>query len=365
MQTRIRTEPVLLRWVQGLALSSCVSLSSLLLDSYSTMLGSAFSGFVQVFGFALLMDAVTLLGGKPAPRASLLLPGIALAGAQFLQAEDPDSRRMLFYLVAGGQFIACAVLALAASRAISLRNRLLLAASFLLTAGSFGWYAFDLTSQALAFSTYQSPSRAAGGTLLIYISLLWASIIIVQIHFERSNAARTRFTSLDPLTGSLNRPTLLLLGQQEIARAQRHSLALSVLQIKIDTATIPREKVGYERILKHLSETLAATLQRQDLFGRIDEAEFGAILPDTSLDDARHVAERLRVRIETRAETESGYPYRISIGVAERAANELTPGQVLVHAEMALLRASQAGGNRVETAQERLSGRAEISHTAS
>ncbi len=358
---RSQNEPVLLRWIQGLCLTALISLANLFFDGAKTATSSAIMGLVYILGVGLLMDAVAMLGGKHAPRAVILLPGIALTCAQFLQPDDIDSRWMLFYLVAGGQNIACMVLALSASAEISLRSRLLLAAGFLLSVIAFAWRAIDLTSHALAFSTSTPGAHNANAVLLNYMSLLWTSIMLLQIHFERSVSVGARLATLDPLTGAYNRSTLLSLGQREIARAQRHGHTLSVLQLRIDDATIPRTPGARERVIAHLSNTLAITLQRQNIAGRLDDTDFGAILPDTPLEEALRLAERIRVRIISSAKSETGHAYSISIGAAERAANALQPGQVFAHAESALLHARAAGGNRVEAAEARLFGRAAIS----
>jgi diguanylate cyclase (GGDEF)-like protein len=363
VRNRMRSEPVLTRWIQGLSLTALISLTHILFNVYETRVGSALSGFVQIFGVGLLMDAVALLGGNRAPRAAILLPGIALACAQLLQADDPESRRMLFYLVAGGQFIACAALALSATAEVSLRSRVLLAAGFLIGVVAFAWRAIELTSQALAFSAEAPGARATLGFLINYVSLLWTSIMLLQIHFERSDAASKRLVTLDPLTGAFNRRSLLQMGQREIARAQRRSHALTVLHLRIDDATIPRDAGARDRILVHLSKTLAATLQRQDIIGRLDEMEFGVILPGTSVEEALNVADRIRVRIAGSASSETGNAYSVSIGIAERAANELQTGQILAHAEAALFAARAGGGDCVVAAEARQFGRAAISQS--
>jgi diguanylate cyclase (GGDEF)-like protein len=363
VRNRMRSEPALVRWIQGLGLTALVSLATVFFNAYETRVGAALAGFVQILGVGLLMDAVALLGGNRAPRAAIFLPGIALACAQLLQADDPDSRRMLFYLVAGGQLVACTALALSATAEVSLRSRLLLAAGFLIGVIGFAWRAIELTNQVLAISPETSGARAAVGVLSSYVCLLWTSVMLLQIHFERSDAASKRLVTLDPLTGAFNRRTLLRLGQREIARAQRHGHALSVLHLRVDDATVPHDPGARDRMLLHLSKTLAATLQRQDIVGRLDETEFGAILPDATIDQALNAAERVRVRIAGSARNEVGNDYSVSIGIAERAANELQPGQILAHAEAALMRARTEGGNRVEAAEARQFGRAAISQS--
>ncbi len=355
------SEPSLVRWVQGLVLSGLTGLLVINLNLYASMIWAAASGFIQIFAFGLLMDAVARLGGHRAPYAAILLPATALAGAQLLQSDDTDSRRMLYFLVAGGQFIACTALALSASREILLRSRLLLAGGFLVGAIGHVWRAIDLTRLALAFSSDPHIAGSPTGALLGYISLLWASVMLLHIHFERSDAAAKRLATLDPLTGAYNRRTFIRLGQREIARAQRRGQPLAVLHIRIDEPNIPPEHGARDRMIISLCRTLAEALGQQDVVGRLDETEFGAILPEATLDQGLSLAERLLTRITGLPDLETGKTYSISIGVAERAENELQLGQMLARAEAAVIRARAAGGNRVETAETGGVGRAAIS----
>ena len=97
-------------------------------------------------------------------------------------------------------------------------------------------------------------------------------------------------------------------------------------------------------------------LRPDDVLGRFGGEEFVILLPETKLEDARNIAERLRLLIAgTSIDTEIG-PIKttISIGVAvkEKTAS-MSIDQLLSRADRAMYRAKQAGRNRVIIWDER------------
>ncbi|MDZ4377765.1 MAG: GGDEF domain-containing protein, partial [Xanthomonadaceae bacterium] len=95
------------------------------------------------------------------------------------------------------------------------------------------------------------------------------------------------------------------------------------------------------------------------LIGRMGGEEFAALLPDTGLEPARQVAERLREAVDALEVSSVGVVVRIqiSIGLAmldEKAAHSDEPAEMLVglmrEADLAMYAAKRAGRNRVEVA---------------
>jgi diguanylate cyclase (GGDEF)-like protein len=91
-------------------------------------------------------------------------------------------------------------------------------------------------------------------------------------------------------------------------------------------------------------------LRADDILGRFGGEEFVILLPETNLNHARQIAERLRRMIaETPIETEIGPIHTtISIGVALMdKPNSITIAQMLSRADRAMYLAKQSGRNRV------------------
>ncbi len=112
-----------------------------------------------------------------------------------------------------------------------------------------------------------------------------------------------------------------------------------------------------DRALKKVAEVVSAALRKVDIFARIGGEEFVIALPETGLEQAVHVAERLR---ENLAETPiaNGGPHlnlTVSIGitVTGQSSPELTT--LLKQADTALYKAKEKGRNRVEVFVEQSS----------
>ena len=90
-----------------------------------------------------------------------------------------------------------------------------------------------------------------------------------------------------------------------------------------------------------------------DIFARIGGEEFVALLPETDLEQARFIAEKLRTALEQQTfvhtwRTGQPIPFTVSIGVATHAPGEVEVGGVLKRADQALYKAKEGGRNRVE-----------------
>jgi diguanylate cyclase (GGDEF)-like protein len=88
-------------------------------------------------------------------------------------------------------------------------------------------------------------------------------------------------------------------------------------------------------------------LRQPDRLGRFGGEEFVALLPETPLNEARVVAERLRAMIE--AKTEDLPPCTVSIGVTVSRSDDAGLDEIISRADAALYQAKHAGRNRIES----------------
>jgi len=89
-----------------------------------------------------------------------------------------------------------------------------------------------------------------------------------------------------------------------------------------------------------------------DIFARIGGEEFVALLPETDLEQARFIADKLRTALEQQTFLHTWrkcqpIPFTVSIGVATRAPGEVEVGGVLKRADQALYKAKEGGRNHV------------------
>lgn len=159
--------------------------------------------------------------------------------------------------------------------------------------------------------------------------------------------------NIDDLTKIANRRFFMLHSGQELERSLRYERPLSLLIYDVDHFKHINDRCGHDTgdtVLKALTQAIQDELRTTDLQARIGGEEFAVLLPETALDKAIEVAERLRARVEkmTYATMEKrGAPITISVGVAAYAYESETLDELIARADRALYRAKAGGRNRV------------------
>ncbi|HPW83864.1 MAG TPA: diguanylate cyclase [Rhodoferax sp.] len=156
----------------------------------------------------------------------------------------------------------------------------------------------------------------------------------------------------DPLTRAENRRSFMEKTQAELARIKRGGAEASVIMLDIDFFKNVNDTYGHDvgdAVLKHLVAVLRACLRSMDALGRLGGEEFAVLLPETSLESAVLLAERLRQAVQASPAVEAGYsvPFTISLGVAPLRADVPDVKSVLKLADRAMYQAKNTGRNRV------------------
>lgn len=160
----------------------------------------------------------------------------------------------------------------------------------------------------------------------------------------------------DPLTGLYNRLRLNDVLPHEMARADRTGNAMSVVIYDIDRFKRINDSFGHttgDKVLVALSQTVTGSLRATDHLVRWGGEEFLLVLPDTSAEEARHVAESLREAIANTRIDEVG-EVTCSFGVAGYAPGEAM-ADLISRADQALYQAKANGRNKVAVATQLLS----------
>ena len=162
----------------------------------------------------------------------------------------------------------------------------------------------------------------------------------------------------DELTGLVNRRRFLDALRSEITKGQRLGGRLSVVLADLDDFKLINDSFGHhagDEVLLAFADLLRAHGRDGDVAARLGGEEFAILLPETSLEGASVVAERLRrslsdrgIRISERAEV----TVTASFGVAELEEGQSVDA-LLRAADSALYRAKELGKNRVESPVER------------
>jgi diguanylate cyclase (GGDEF)-like protein len=170
---------------------------------------------------------------------------------------------------------------------------------------------------------------------------------------RQTEAALRDLADHDPLTGVANRRFFLGRFTQEFARARRYERPLSMISFDIDHFKRINDKHGHaagDEVLKSLCVTCAKLLREVDLLGRLGGEEFAVLLPETALEGAHLIAERLRQFVARQVVTVKNQTIQctISAGVATLLAADTMIDDQLRRADEALYRAKNGGRNRVE-----------------
>jgi diguanylate cyclase (GGDEF)-like protein len=156
---------------------------------------------------------------------------------------------------------------------------------------------------------------------------------------------------IDALTGLFNRRYFDRSISVEISRANRDHTPLSLLVCDIDRFKAINDGHGHpagDRVLRCLAGVLADMGRKTDIITRFGGEEFCFVLPNTKLEWAHLVAERVRTKVEaTPIAIEHGkLDVTISIGIGTYRAGD-TVAQLLQRADEALYRAKRLGRNCV------------------
>jgi len=165
------------------------------------------------------------------------------------------------------------------------------------------------------------------------------------------NAKLSRVAYHDALTGLRTRRVMEEAIAEEHARSTRNGHPFCVTMVDVDNFKSVNDRHGHpagDKMLLELAGILRANARAYDLIARCGGDEFVLLMPETPLDVAAAVAERIRHRVESDLTVPDGRQVTISCGVAEWAGEaEDTGTAVLRRADVALYEAKRSGRNRV------------------
>ena len=170
---------------------------------------------------------------------------------------------------------------------------------------------------------------------------------------EHLQARLQHMAMYDALTETLSRRALIQQLEAEIQRARRHSRQFSILMLDIDHFKKVNDTYGHiagDAVLRELALTLISTTRRSDYVGRYGGEEFMVLLPETPLDKATLLAEKLRKAVSELVVQAEGHTVKnttISLGVA---AFEDDPSveSFINRSDQGLYKAKNNGRNQVQ-----------------
>jgi diguanylate cyclase (GGDEF)-like protein len=189
------------------------------------------------------------------------------------------------------------------------------------------------------------------------IAQMRASLLVLTRKLDEANRELTRLSAVDGLTGIANRRSFDAALLREWRRSARVGASISLLVVDVDCFKQFNDAYGHQvgdECLKAVARALVGHSRRPaDLIARYGGEEFAAVLPDTSEEGARIVAEAMRNAVQSLAITHrfssAARVVTVSIGIAT-----VTPGRsdesgfvnLLKSADQALYESKHAGRNR-------------------
>jgi diguanylate cyclase (GGDEF)-like protein len=157
---------------------------------------------------------------------------------------------------------------------------------------------------------------------------------------------------VDGLTGLANRRHLDQELASNLARAERAGGSVSLILADLDDFKQVNDEHGHacgDTVLREFAALMNEVVREGDTAGRWGGEEFALLLPDTALDGAQRVAERLRQALEEQVIlSPEGEPLRVTVSLGVAAYPDLGGrAELVAAADEALYRAKRAGKNQV------------------
>jgi diguanylate cyclase (GGDEF)-like protein len=198
------------------------------------------------------------------------------------------------------------------------------------------WSFVGLCVSLLAYWLYPHLHGRASVSSLTFVSLMLAYCVAVMLSwfharsldaYQRNLYARVNF---DHLTGAMSRVGGIEMLQRYVNLTNRHEERdLAVVAFDLDDFKSVNDELGHDtgdRVLRCTADAITAQIRRSDCLVRWGGEEFLLLLPDTSIENARASAEKLRTIIGEA--THKLLPRRVtaSVGVTEYRRNESVSG---------------------------------------
>jgi diguanylate cyclase (GGDEF)-like protein len=171
---------------------------------------------------------------------------------------------------------------------------------------------------------------------------------------RKSEAKFRDLAVIDSLTGLYNRHHFYQIGQKEVERSLRYHLPLSLIMMDIDHYKEINDQYGHrvgDYVLTQIGQFIQNAVRKIDIACRYGGEEFVILLPETELDQACRVAERIRRTLdEATISLESlSITVTASLGIVDLSTDTPLIEEMLAKADDAMYQAKEKGRNQIVT----------------
>jgi two-component system cell cycle response regulator len=221
-------------------------------------------------------------------------------------------------------------------------------------AGADGYYAVDLQSTNGTFvnDAPASMCKLKDGDYLRIGNCIYRFLAGGNVEAEYHEEIY-RLTIIDALTEIHNKRYLMEFLDRELARSIRYHRPLTIIIFDIDRFKAINDVHGHlggDYTLREMVACVKSVVRKEELFARYGGEEFIVVLPESTLEAALSVGERIRSMVEKHdfAFENQLFHITISLGIAAVTdATSLTPAELIRMADEKLYQAKNAGRNRI------------------
>lgn len=213
--------------------------------------------------------------------------------------------------------------------------------------------------------TLEEGVQGEFGRISIVLSILWmlftlmlfASWMVIRRLVNNMFSLQQTLTwraNYDTLTRLYNRGAFFEIARKLSQECEQQGLPFSVIQMDLDLFKSINDRFGHscgDKVLIHAAAMLSDAFRTGDIAGRVGGEEFCIVLPETTLEEATKVAERIRVRINTKELLiKQGNTVRISASFGVSSSFEFSDydfERLQTYADHRLYKAKQGGRNQV------------------
>jgi diguanylate cyclase (GGDEF)-like protein len=213
----------------------------------------------------------------------------------------------------------------------------------------------------------RKEQEISGQQQLLYITMAIALIILI-LKFITLRVSRNRkrvneelaslneqlyvLATKDDMTKLFNRRHFLELAKRELHQIQRTKSTAVVLMIDIDHFKDVNDNFGHaagDKAIINIANILKENLREYDIVGRVGGEEFAMLLPNSEIDIAMQIAERIRSKVANLSTLFQKSPIKltVSIGLTAKKINENSINSMLQRADKALYQAKNTGRDKV------------------
>lgn len=336
-------------WACGLMV-----VAALLFTAHGTIpvfFSSFFANITVIAGIMMMHASLRRFAGQaPMYRSTLVLLVLVSSLLAWSTLVDPNyqNRVILVTAVNLSVFFACAGVIFSLPQN-SLAERFT-AWIFVLTG------LVSLTRLVASVGGHDSWQHADDRSLLqtAYLATFSFSVVALTIGFmlmisKRLHSRLEYLASHDTLSGTYSRGTFFEFLEVELQHTRQHRDPLSLLMIDLDDFKSVNDRFGHpvgDRVLVDFSNRMKSVLRARDFSGRYGGEEFAVLLPNTGIEEARLVAERIRSRVAAASDP----PYTVSIGITTTTDGLEALEALVTRADRALYLAKKNGKNQVHAA---------------